>query len=374
MRRECAGAGQKCKARLPRIIQSFCLPQMTPPRFDELMARFAKLRVGVIGDFSLDRYFDIDPDRAEISIETELPVHNVTRVRCQPGAAGNITQNIAALGATTLWPVGYCGDDGEGFELRRALGKIPGVNLTHFQTTANRQTFTYSKPLLHRPDHNPEELSRLDIKDWTSAPMEVEVQLIASLRELAPGLDALIVMDQAGVKGMGAITSAVLETVAQLQRDYPDLVVLADSRHGLDRFPPSTFKMNASEFAHLIGVPTHECHLIGDIATRADTLAERNGRPIFITLAERGIIGAAPGESAQHIPALPVRGPIDIVGAGDTATATLSLALAAKATLTEAMELAQVAASLVVHQVGTTGVANHTEMRQLFFHERRCIT
>ena len=75
---------------------------MTPSRLDELVSRFRALRVGVIGDFSLDRYFDIDPARAELSIETGLPVHNVTRVRCQPGAAGNIAQNLGALGLAAL--------------------------------------------------------------------------------------------------------------------------------------------------------------------------------------------------------------------------------------------------------------------------------
>ena len=73
------------------------------------------------------------------------------------------------------------------------------------------------------------------------------------------------------------------------------------------------------------------------------------------------------GCSDCHVPALPLRGPIDVVGAGDTATATLALALAAQATLREAMELAQAAASLVVHQLGTTGVAKPAEMRQLLF-------
>ena len=101
---------------------------MTPARFDALIARFRTLRLGVVGDFSLDRYFDIDPARAEKSLETGLPVHNVTRVRCQPGAAGNIVQNLAALSPAALWPVGYCGDDGEGFELRRALRRLGGLD------------------------------------------------------------------------------------------------------------------------------------------------------------------------------------------------------------------------------------------------------
>jgi rfaE bifunctional protein kinase chain/domain len=340
---------------------------MTPARFDEITDRFRALRVGIVGDFSLDRYFDIDPAREEISLETKLPVHNVTRVRCQPGAAGNITANLAALGANTLWPVGYCGDDGEGFDLRRTLGRVPGVRLDHFQQTPERQTFTYSKPLLHRRDQAPEELSRLDIKNWTPTPVAVEAQLVASLRTLAPQLDALVVMDQAGVRDMGAITSGVLAAIANLQSAYPNLVILADSRHGLKNFPPLIYKMNAAEFSHLIGVSPQDCHMVADISRHADELARQSKRPVFITMAERGIIGAAPNESAIHVPALAIRGPIDIVGAGDTATATLALAVAAVATIEEAMQLAQAAASITVHQVGTTGVAKPADMQKLIF-------
>src|SRR5690606_16550504 len=103
----------------------------------------------------------------------------------------NIANNIAALGAAALHPVGYCGDDGEGFELRRALERVPNLSLDHFLTTTRRKTFNYSKPLLHRPGQPPEELSRLDIKDWTPTPPEVEERLIASLHQLAPQLDVL---------------------------------------------------------------------------------------------------------------------------------------------------------------------------------------
>ena len=67
-----------------------------------------------------------------------------------------------------------------------------------------------------------------------------------------------------------------------------------------------------------------------------------NRQPVFVTLAERGIIGADPHGHLEHVPAFPVRGPIDIVGAGDAVTANLVLALAAGAKLTEALELAAV--------------------------------
>jgi bifunctional ADP-heptose synthase (sugar kinase/adenylyltransferase) len=87
-----------------------------------------------------------------------------------------------------------------------------------------------------------------------------------------------------------------------------------------------------------------------------------NRRPVFVTLSERGLVAADPGGADEHVPALPVRGPIDVVGAGDSVTANLATALAAGATLREALELAAVASSLVIHQLGTTGTASVAEM------------
>ena len=55
---------------------------------------------------------------------------------------------------------------------------------------------------------------------------------------------------------------------------------------------------------------------------------------------------------------MPVRGDIDIVGAGDCVTANLTAALAAGATAVEAATIANLAASCVIHQLGTTGTAD----------------
>src|ERR1700676_2139585 len=100
---------------------------MIPDRFSAVTERYSKLRIAVVGDFCLDRYLEIDPARAEISIETGLPVYNVARVRSQPGAAGTIVNNLVALGVGEIFPVGFCGEDGEGYELLRALGALRGV-------------------------------------------------------------------------------------------------------------------------------------------------------------------------------------------------------------------------------------------------------
>ena len=79
-------------------------------------------------------------------------------------------------------------------------------------------------------------------------------------------------------------------------------------------------------------------------------------------MAEGGIIGATPDGVTAHSPALPVQGEIDIVGAGDAVTASLAAALAGGAQLSEALDLANAAASVVIHKLGTTGTASVEEM------------
>ena len=104
---------------------------MTPGRFSDIASKYAALRIAVMGDFCLDRYLEIDPGRPEISIETGLPVHNVINVRAQPGGAGTIVNNLSALGVGTILPVGFAGEDGEGYELSGALKALAGVRLDH---------------------------------------------------------------------------------------------------------------------------------------------------------------------------------------------------------------------------------------------------
>ncbi|MCE2861484.1 MAG: Bifunctional protein HldE [Verrucomicrobiota bacterium] len=336
---------------------------MTPQRCREITARYASLRVVLLGDFCLDRYLEIDPAKPETSIETGLPVHNVVNVRAQPGGAGTILNNLSALGVGTILPVGFHGVDGEGFELARAVASRRGVDATPLLETPQRRTFTYCKPLVLEPGRPPRELSRLDTKNWTPTPPEVEDRIIAALQAAARTADAVIVLDQVDIAETGVVTRRVLEAVAGVATTRPELPIIADSRRGLGGFPAVIFKMNAAELATMSGLPVSS-----DLATVRDAaadLARRNGRPVFVTLAERGMMGALASGDTAWVPALPVRGPIDVVGAGDSVTANLITALAAGASLREALELASLAASIVLHQVGTTGAATPSDLAAL---------
>jgi rfaE bifunctional protein kinase chain/domain len=336
---------------------------MQSSRFNAIVERYPALSIAVLGDFCLDRYLEIDPTRAEISLETGQAVHNVVNVRAQAGGAGTIVNNLAALGVGTILPVGFVGKDGEGVELRRALGDRPGVRLTQFIQTNQRRTFTYCKPLVIVQGKPPMELNRLDFKNWTSTPAPLQASLARRLEAVAERVNAVIVLDQVDAPETGVVTGRLRQAIQDLGERHPGLLILADSRRGLRDFPPVTFKMNATELATLTGAKQRLT--LEQIKEAAMSLARRNGRDVFVTLSERGVLGAAASGQVEHIPALPLRGEIDIVGAGDAVTANLASALAAGAGLRESLEIANAAASVVIHQLGTTGTATVAQLQAL---------
>ena len=336
---------------------------MNLARFKQITSRYATLRLAVVGDFCLDRYLEIDPARKEISLETRLPIHNVVRVRSQPGGAGTILNNLVALGVGEIFPVGFCGKDGEGFELRRCLLARRGVKLDYFLKTDQRRTFTYCKPLVITPGQDPVELNRLDSKNWTPTPALVQGRLIDSVARLAAEVDAIILMDQVDLPETGVVTAKLLEAIGCIVEELPDLLILADSRRSLRGWPPVCLKMNAAELAALVG--SEQSLGMEETKRAAISFARQRGKDVFITMAGNGIVGASRAGAVEHVTALPLRGPIDVVGAGDSVTANLAAALAAWATLREAVEVAAIASSIVVHQLGTTGTASVRQIQEL---------
>jgi rfaE bifunctional protein kinase chain/domain len=336
---------------------------MTPEAFRSLHARYAALRVGIAGDYCLDRYLEIDPTLAEVSIETGREVHNVVRVRSQPGAAGTVLNNLAALGVGRIFPIGFAGEDGEGWELARALRGTAGVEMGHFVVTPERRTWTYTKPLVTEAGKEPRELNRLDTKNWTPTPPSVTERICRSLRELAGDLDALVVLEQSELPEVGVVHSSVLREVEGIARARPRLPILGDSRRGLAHFPPVVFKMNRAELQRMCGLRGPPS--LDEVRRHAPGLARRTGRRVFVTLSEEGIFGCDPDGRGWHLPNPPLRGPTDVVGAGDAVMANLAAALAAGADTASAIAIAAAAASVVVHQVGTTGAATAGEIARL---------
>ncbi|MBM3493685.1 MAG: carbohydrate kinase, partial [Armatimonadetes bacterium] len=113
-------------------------------RVDEILSRFNRLSIAVVGDFFLDKYMIVDPALSEVSIETGLEARQIVEIRCSPGAAGTVMNNLSALGVGELHAVGMTGDDGQGYELRRGL-EFVGASTSHLISVADRFTPTYTK-------------------------------------------------------------------------------------------------------------------------------------------------------------------------------------------------------------------------------------
>src|SRR5215469_5263781 len=114
---------------------------------DRILAALPDLSIAVVGDLFLDKYLDLDSRLTEISVETGLPAYQIAQVRCYPGAGGTVLNNLAALGVADLRAISVIGDDGEGYELLRAL-RDRQVDVQGVVVSGDRMTPTYTKPML----------------------------------------------------------------------------------------------------------------------------------------------------------------------------------------------------------------------------------
>ncbi len=328
-------------------------------RLQEWLERFPTLRIGVLGDFFLDKYLDVDPTLQEVSIETGKPAHQVVRIRHSPGAAGTVVCNLAALGIGVIEAVGFTGDDGEAYDLRKGLTGL-GCATRHLHVAPDRMTPTYTKP---RDVNDPSlqgEHSRYDHKNRTPLPDDVFRRVAQSVDYLLPTLDALIVLDQVEEEDCGIVTAAMREFLTERAAIWPNVVFWADSRRRIRQFHRLIAKCNQHE-------------LLGN-EMRADTgeppwdallpalsrLREANGAPVVVTLGPAGMLVSDP--EPVWVPGVPVSGPVDPTGAGDSASAAAVAALACGAALAEAALLGNLAASITVQQLATTGTAKPEEL------------
>jgi sugar/nucleoside kinase (ribokinase family) len=149
-----------------------------------------------------------------------------------------------------------------------------------------------------------------------------------------------------------------------LAADDSRKLVLIDSRQRLGDFSHGVLKGNRAEILRAAGVD-ETADGLDAIVQAADTLVARTHRLVFATLGESGILVKRTGAFYSQVPAIPIHGPIDIVGAGDSVTAALTASMLAGANEIEAAQIACLVASITIQQIGTTGVATPEQVLRL---------
>jgi len=313
-----------------------------------IFEKYKDLSIAVFGDYCLDEYLWVDASLNEVSLETGNIAYQCVRREVAPGAAGNIVKNLILLGVGTVYAVGVVGNDGRGLELCRELDSL-GVNRSCLVTTDDRDTPTYTKPWL-MDNGNVRELNRIDIKNWTPTPSQIEDTLTENLDSIVGKIDALIIMDQITEENHGTVTARMRNELARIAKNNPKLIVYADSRNRIGQFENMIIKGNQ----HEITKAAFGKEDLSNVAAACEILQQKTGQPIICTVGEKGLRIYNNGEITE-VPGIAVTGQVDVTGAGDSVTAGLVSALAAGATMEQAAQIGNAAAAVCVKQVGSSG-------------------
>ncbi len=313
------------------------------------------LHVLVVGDVMLDKYISGDVER--ISPEAPVPIVRALRHAEQPGGAGNVAMNLAALGSqVTLF--GVVGDDADGRSLcagLEAAGMVCALSLAEDQPTTSKTRILGGR----------QQMLRLDVEQQQPLAAEVGSELLS--RVLArltdrPRVSAVILSDYA----KGLLTSELCQAVIQEAGRQGVPVVVDPKGKDFSRYRGAAVLCpNISELALAVGIPPQEAEAVleaGETMIGAWQVAA-----IAVTRSERGIT-LLDGQTRIHAPAV-VRQVFDVSGAGDTVTAILALCRASGIDPEQAIRLANLAAGLVVAKTGTAPVGRGELLQAV--HERQ---
>lgn len=312
----------------------------------EILAEFPKLRALVVGDVCLDRWCTYDPALADPSRETGIPRIGVVATEVTPGAAGTIANNLAALKAGRVAVLGLVGEDGFGYELRRAL-EARGISSELLLAAPGLPTFTYTK--LINSQTGAEDLPRVDFVNARPLPETLDWALVSILERAAPDYDVILVSDQAETSAGGVVTPRMRECLAQIS----NALVWVDSRMRAEHFRNVVVKPNRQE------AEAASLRALGRIDYE-ELRRHMNAPALVVTQGADGAQVVTP-ESSTFVPTASVANPVDICGAGDSFSAGAALSLRVTGDPVEAARFGNRAASITIMKKGT-GTASPEEL------------
>ncbi|MGO9411533.1 MAG: PfkB family carbohydrate kinase [Spirochaetia bacterium] len=322
---------------------------------DDLFVRISHARIGVIGDFCLDAYWNMDASLSETSIETGLATRPVRGQRYSLGGAGNVAANLAALGVSSVHAFGVTGDDPFGREMMRLLREIR-VDLRGVLFQEDH----WDTPVYIKPVEGDSEQSRIDFGNANELDPRTGERLLKVLLDALPELDLVIVNQQL------PRSIHTEELRHELARLIPGAGVpfICDCRSFSDSYTGAMRKLNDKEALRLLGVrwDSEDPAPRRDAERAARALFERWKTPLFLTRGPRGML-VRDADGLHEVPGLQIIGRIDTVGAGDSALAGIAAALAAGSDPLSAATLGNFAAAVTVRKLFVTGTASPEEIR-----------
>ena len=306
----------------------------------QILEKFSKLNVLVIGDVILDRYWWGDVSR--ISPEAPVPVVRLKNTSLAAGGAANVAANIAGLGATPIL-VGIVGDDDGARQFPEVL---TGANVSpeHLVRDHDRPTTVKTRIVAHS-----QQVVRVDQEHAGGISTETENAILEKVESEMDRVDAIAVSDYA--KGM--LTDRVLKELFSIASKHGKPVLVDPKGKDYSKYKGAALLTpNRREAAEACNLDDSS-----EVVDRAGTqlMNDLDLDALLVTEGEAGMTLFRRSQSSIKMGA-EARKVYDVTGAGDTVIAMLAVAIGAGADVETAARLANAAAGLVVEQVGTTAV------------------
>lgn len=303
--------------------------------------KLAGQRILVIGDVILDEY--VTGQATRMSREAPIPVLEFESRRLIPGGAANPAANIVSLGSSAV-QCGIIGSDPAATQLRQLL-QGHGIDTQALVTDATRPTTVKMRIMAQMGLRFPQQVARMDTLSRQPISPNIQQQVQARIAEHIHAVDAVLISDYHS----GLLTEALVNFLRETGRDK---FITADAQGELDKYAGfSMVKCNAEDARNYLQCALESDDDFGEAALRLCQRLGLTGAMVITRGPAGATIATAEGE-IFHCPAPAVSDVYDVVGAGDTTIAVLTLARAAGASYPDAAALANYASSLVVRRFG----------------------
>ncbi|TSA34744.1 MAG: HAD family hydrolase [Porphyromonadaceae bacterium] len=328
---------------------------MKKEQLQKILNDISSVKIAVVGDFCLDAYWFIDEAMSEISVETNQATRPVSQQHYSLGGAGNVANNLAAMGIKDIRAFGVVGTDPFGAEMVRIM-KETGIQPRNLLIQEEEwYTHTYAKPYIED-----KELNRVDFGNYNHLSKETADRLIGNLIREIPEVDIVIINQQVP---SGIHTEFFKKRLVEVITRFPEKTFIVDSRNFNDYYQGTIRKMNDTEAARLCGLnkKPDEPVFYSEIVSSAKELYKRYQKPLFITRGSKGSL-TIDEKGISEIPGLMILSKVDTVGAGDSYLAGAASTLAAGYDMEIAAQIGSFVAGVTVQKLFQTGTATPVEI------------
>lgn len=296
-----------------------------------------QIRVAVIGDVILDEYWDGQVTR--ISPEAPVPVHLVTNTFHGAGGAANAARNIKLAGGDVM-VFAVVGEDEAGRQLIDILKK-DNIDCANIVAVDDRPTIRKTRITAS----SQYQLVRVDWERVQPIMQETQDRILKGLRDAK--FDALLISDYG--KGMLPI-SLLSNVIAEATKKGVPIIVDPKGRDFSKYLHATLITPNRKEACEALGLDPSGSESAAELGKRLQTIFGLQN--ILVTLGPKGMVLVPKDGPAIEMPSI-AREVFDVSGAGDTVVAIMTMCMACKAPMQDAMHIANTAAAVVVGKWGT---------------------